>query len=281
MTSHLPASSNLLSDDDIRLFSAGSHHRLYDKLGARLGKQDEYDGVYFAVWPPNADRVSVFGDFNSWRRDANPLQLRTSSEIWEGFVPGAGDGTVYKFHIVSRSNGYAVDKVDPFGFQHQEAPQTASVVRNLGYAWGDADWMQSRSVHNSLSSPISVNEVHLGSWARVSDEGNRFLSYLEMADRLAPYVKERGFTHVQFLPAMEHPFFGLWGYQTTGYFAPASRYGSPVELMSLIDTFHQAGIGVYLDWVPSHFPNDEHALALMDGAPLYEHADPRRGFHPD
>ena len=186
MTSHLPTSSNLLSDDDIRLFSAGCHHRLYDKLGARLGKQDEHDGVYFAVWPPNADRVSVFGDFNSWRRDANPLQLRTSSGIWGGFVPGSGDRTVYKFHIVSRSNGYAVDKADPFGFQHQEAPQTASVVRNLGYAWGDADWMQSRSVHNSLSSPISVYEVHLGSWARVSDEGNRFLSYLEMADRLVP-----------------------------------------------------------------------------------------------
>ena len=182
MTSHWPASSDFLSDNDIRLFSAGRHHRLYDKLGARLGKQDEPDGVYFVVWAPNADRVSVFGDFNAWRRDANPLQLRTSSGIWEGFVPGAGDGTVYKFHIVSRSNGYAADKADPLGFQHQEAPQTASVVLDLGYAWGDADWMQSRSVHNSLSSPISVYEVHLGSWARVSNEGNRFLSYLEMAE---------------------------------------------------------------------------------------------------
>ena len=182
---------------------------------------------------------------------------------------------------MSQRNGYTVDKADPFGFQHEGAPQTASVVRSLGYAWGDADWMQARGARNSLSSPISVYEAHLGSWARVPDEGNRSLLYLEMADRLVPYVKERGFTHVQFLPVMEHPFFGSWGYQMTGYFAPTSRFGSPAELMSLIDRFHQAGIGVYLDWVPSHFPNDEYALALMDGSPIYEHPDPRRGFHPD
>ena len=281
MTSHQPAFPNLLSDDDVRLFSAGRHHRLYDKLGAHLGKQGEQNGVYFAVWAPNAERVSVFGDFNAWQSDANPLRLQTSSGIWEGFVPGAGEGAVYKYHIVSQRNGYTVDKADPFGFQHEGAPQTASVVRSLGYAWGDADWMQARGARNSLSSPISVYEAHLGSWARVPDEGNRSLLYLEMADRLVPYVKERGFTHVQFLPVMEHPFFGSWGYQMTGYFAPTSRFGSPAELMSLIDRFHQAGIGVYLDWVPSHFPNDEHALALMDGSPIYEHPDPRRGFHPD
>ena len=247
MTSRQPAFPNLLSDDDVRLFSAGRHHRLYDKMGAHLGKQGEQNGVYFAVWAPNAERVSVFGDFNAWQSDANPLRLQTSSGIWEGFVPGAGEGAVYKYHIVSQRNGYTVDKADPFGFQHEGAPQTASVVRSLGYAWGDADWMQERGGRNSLSSPISVYEAHLGSWARVPDEGNRSLLYLEMADRLVPYVKERGFTHVQFLPVMEHPFFGSWGYQMTGYFAPTSRFGSPAELMSLIDRFHQAGIGVYLD----------------------------------
>ena len=281
MTSHQPAFPNLLSDDDVRLFSAGRHHRLYDKLGAHPGKQGEQNGVYFAVWAPNAERVSVFGDFNAWQSDANPLRLQTSSGIWEGFVPGAGEGAVYKYHIVSQRIGYTVDKADPFGFQHEGTPQTASVVRSLGYAWRGADWMQARGARNSLSSPISVYEAHLGSWARVPDEGNRSLLYLEMADRLVPYVKERGFTHVQFLPVMEHPFFGSWGYQMTGYFAPTSRFGSPAELMSLIDRFHQAGIGVYLDWVPSHFPNDEHALAFMDGSPIYEHPDPRRGFHPD
>ena len=281
MTSHLPSFPNLPSDYDVRLFSVGFHYRLYHKLGAHLGKQGEQDGVYFAVWAPNAERVSVIGDFNAWQGNANPLLLQTSSGVWKGFVPGPGEGALYKYHIESQRNGYTVDKAAPFGFQHEGAPRTASVVRSLGYAWEDADWMQARGARNSLSSPISVYEAHLGSCGRVPDEGNRSLLYLEMADRLVPYVKERGFTHVHFLPVMEHSFWGSWGYQTTGYFAPTSRFGSPVELMSLIDRFHQAGIGVYLDWVPSHFPNDDYALALIDSSPIYEHPDPRRGFHPN
>ena len=252
MTSCSPESPPLMSDKDIQQFKDGQLHNLYEKLGAHPGKQGNHDGVYFAVWAPNAERVSVIGDFNEWQVEANPLSVQTSSGVWEGFVPGVGEGAVYKFNIVSRRYGLSVDKSDPVGFLHEVAPRTASVVQDLAYTWGDADWMQARGAHNSLSSPISVYEAHLGSWARDPEDGNRSLSYVEMADRLVPYVKENGFTHVQFLPVMEHPFFGSWGYQATGYFAPTSRFGSPADFMFLIDTFHQAGIGVYLDWAPAH-----------------------------
>ena len=281
MTSCSPESPPLMSDKDIQQFKDGQLHNLYEKLGAHPGKQGNHDGVYFAVWAPNAERVSVIGDFNEWQVEANPLSVQTSSGVWEGFVPGVGEGAVYKFNIVSRRYGLSVDKSDPVGFLHEVAPRTASVVQDLAYTWGDANWMQARGAHNSLSSPISVYEAHLGSWARDPEDGNRSLSYVEMADRLVPYVKENGFTHVQFLPVMEHPFFGSWGYQATGYFAPTSRFGSPADFMFLIDTFHQAGIGVYLDWAPAHFPTDRHGLSLMDGGPLYEHADPQRGYHPE
>lgn len=271
----------LLTDYDIYLFKEGNHFHLYEKMGAHMVEQDGIRGVYFAVWAPNAEAVSVIGDFNDWDNNKNPLNPRwDESGIWEGFIPNIGKGTIYKYHIRSRFNNYEVDKADPFAFYSEVPPKTASVVWDLSYEWNDQEWIKNRHRHNSQDAPISIYEVHLGSWRRVLEEGNRPLTYREMAQSLVDYVKEMGFTHVEFLPVMEHPFYGSWGYQVTGFFAPTSRYGTPQDLMYLIDCLHQAGIGVILDWVPSHFPGDEHGLIYFDGTDLYSHSDPKKGFHP-
>jgi len=274
-------SSSLLTPFDLHLFNEGKHVRLFQKFGAHLMEFDGRRGTHFAVWAPNAERVSVVGDFNGWNPDSTPLNPRDSSGVWEGFVPGLGRGGVYKYHIRSRYHMYRVDKADPYSFYNEVPPRTASIVWDLDYEWSDAEWMRSRHGRNSFESPMSIYEVHLGSWMRVPEEGNRSLSYRELAVKLADYVTDMGFTHVEFLPIMEHPFFGSWGYQITGYYAPSARFGTPQDFMHLVDYLHQRGIGVILDWVPSHFPNDEHGLAYFDGTHLYEHADPRKGFHPD
>jgi 1,4-alpha-glucan branching enzyme len=271
----------LLSPDDIYLFNQGTHYDLWHKLGARPTTDGTTAGTYFAVWAPNARSVHVTGTFNDWSKTSHPLRPHASSGIWEGFVAGAGQGTVYKYHIASRERGYSVDKADPFGFLHEVPPKTASVVWDLDYAWSDGHWMAHRGGRTNVHAPMSIYEVHLGSWKRVAAEGYRSLSYREMAAELVEHVKRHGFTHVEFLPVMEHPFFGSWGYQTTGYFAPSSRYGTPQDFKYLIDQLHQHEIGVILDWVPSHFPGDEHGLAYFDGTHLFEHEDPRQGFHPD
>jgi len=273
--------TSTLTDEDLYLFNEGSHYRLYQKLGAHARKVDGEEGCSFAVWAPNAERVTVMGDFNGWNKGSHPLRPRGHSGIWEGFIPKVGRGTLYKYHIASRYHGYRVDKTDPFALFRQVPPETASIVWDLQYDWGDRHWMENRHKHNSLASPQSIYEVHLGSWARVPEEGDRPLTYRELAKKLTDYILRLGFTHVEFLPLMEHPFSGSWGYQTTGYFAPTSRHGTPQDFMYLIDYLHQHGIGVYLDWVPSHFPTDEHGLAYFDGTHLFEHADPRQGFHPD
>jgi len=271
----------LLSDQDLSLFNEGSHFRLYEKLGAHPLTVDGVEGTYFAVWAPNAEQVFVMGTFNGWDKTSHPLRPRGRSGIFEGFIPGVGQGTLYKYHIVSRYNGYRVDKADPFAVFNEIPPKTASIVWDLTYAWGDREWMAERKSRNALDAPIAIYEVHAGSWRRVPEEGNRSLSYRELALELAEYVKRMGFTHVEFLPIMDHPFFGSWGYQVTGYFAPSGFYGIPQDLMALIDSLHQHGIGVILDWVPSHFPTDEHGLGYFDGTHLFEHADPRKGLHPD
>ena len=271
----------LFSKDDLYLFNEGTHFHLYEKLGAHRMTVDGNEGMYFAVWAPDARHVSVVGDFNRWDKGSHPLRPRGRSGIWEGFIPGVGKGALYKYHIVSRYKGYRVDKTDPFAFYDEVSPKTASVVWDLDYGWGDQDWMARRGGHNALSAPIAVYEVHLGSWMRVAEDGDRSLSYREMAPKLADYVKRMGFTHVEFLPVMEHPFYGSWGYQVTGYFAPTSRYGTPQDFMYLVDYLHQQGIGVILDWVPSHFPTDEHGPGFFDGTHLYEHAYPQKGLHPD
>ncbi len=273
--------TTLLTDQDLYLFNEGSHYCLHEKMGAHLVSRDGEPGAVFSVWAPNARSVSVVGSFNGWDPKTHRLNPRGSSGIWEGFIPGVTRGAIYKFHIESRQNGYRVDKCDPLGLLHETPPRTASVVWDLVYQWNDQDWMQKRAEHNSLRAPQSIYEVHLGSWMRVPEEGNRSLSYRETAPKLADYVNQLGFTHVEFLPVMEHPFFGSWGYQTTGYFAPTSRFGTPQDFMYLIDYLHQRGIAVILDWVPSHFPSDAHGLAFFDGTHLYEHADSRQGFHPD
>jgi 1,4-alpha-glucan branching enzyme len=271
----------LLESEDLYLFNEGSHLRLYDKLGAHPLTVQGQAGTIFAVWAPNAEQVSVMADFNGWDKSSHPLQSRGDSGIWEGFIPGVGAGTTYKYHVRSRYHGYRVDKADPFGFAHETPPHTASIVCDMAYTWGDQQWMSERRGRNALDAPIAIYEVHLGSWMRVPEESHRWLTYRELGLKLADYVQRMGFTHVEFLPVMEHPFYGSWGYQTTGYFAPTHRYGMPQDFMYLIDTLHQRGIGVILDWVPSHFPTDEHGLGYFDGTHLYEHGDPRQGFHPD
>jgi 1,4-alpha-glucan branching enzyme len=275
------AAPHLLTDQDLYLFNEGSHYRLHDKMGAHLVTHKGMAGAVFSVWAPNARSVSVVGSFNSWDPKSHRLEPRGSSGIWEGFIAGITQGALYKFHIESRSNGYSVDKADPIGLLHEKPPRTASVVWDIAYEWGDHDWMEKRGGKNSLNAPLAIYEVHLGSWMRVPEEHNRSLTYREIAPKLAEYVNRMGFTHVELLPVMEHPFYGSWGYQTTGYFAPTSRYGTPQDFMYLVDYLHQHGIGVILDWVPSHFPSDEHGLAFFDGTHLYEHADSRQGFHPD
>jgi 1,4-alpha-glucan branching enzyme len=270
-----------LSEFDLYLLAEGTHSRAYEKLGAHLSDSDGKRGVQFAVWAPNAERVSVIGDFNGWNSAANALRP-SSAGIWAGFVPDIGSGAVYKYHIESRDRRYTVDKADPYGFAAEIRPHTASRVWNLHeYSWMDHSWMANRAKNNSPSSPISTYEVHLGSWKRVPEEANRWLTYREMASLLADYVHDAGFTHVEFLPIMEHPFDGSWGYQIIGYFAPTSRFGTPSDFMYLVDYLHQHGIGVILDWVPAHFPKDEVGLGYFDGSHLYEHADPKQGEQPD
>ncbi len=271
--------SSLLTPFDIHLFNEGTHSHLYEKLGAHLSKDPE--GAWFAVWAPNADSVSVIGDFNGWNRNANTLEPREQSGIWEGFIPGVKHGALYKYHVHSRVTRAGADKADPFAVYAEQPPRQASIVWDLSYAWGDAEWLSGRLRSNGRQAPWSVYEVHLGSWMRVPEEDNRWLTYRELAPRLADYAHRLGFTHVEFMPVMEHPFYGSWGYQVTGFFAPTSRYGTPQDFMFLVDHLHQHGIGVILDWVPSHFPSDEFGLQNFDGTHLYEHADPRLGVHPD
>jgi 1,4-alpha-glucan branching enzyme len=272
---------SLITDDDLYLFNEGSHFRLYEKLGAHPLTVSGENGVYFAVWAPNAEQVSVIGDFNQWDGTRHPLRSRKDSGIWEGFIAGISKGTLYKYRIRTKYFSYVVNKADPFAFYSQVSPDTSSVVWDLDYAWGDHSWMNERHARNSMRAPMSIYEVHLGSWQRVPEENHRFLTYRELAPRLGDHVKRTGFTHVEFLPVTEHPFYGSWGYQVTGFFAPTSRYGTPQDFMYLVDYLHQLGIGVLLDWVPSHFPNDEHGLTFFDGTHLYEHEDPRQGTHPD
>jgi 1,4-alpha-glucan branching enzyme len=270
-----------LTKDDIYLFNEGTHYRLFDRLGAHLETIDGVPGTSFAVWAPDAEQVYVMGDFNGWNRTSHPLRPRENSGIWEGFVPGVGKGASYKYLVVSRYNGYRVEKADPVAFFYETPPKTASVIWDLAYDWGDKEWMATRRRRNALDAPIAIYEVHLGSWMRVAEEDNRWLTYRELAPKLAAHIRDLGFTHVEFLPVMEHPFYGSWGYQTTGYFAPTSRFGTPQDFMFLVDYLHQQGIGVILDWVPSHFPKDQHALGYFDGTHLFEHADERQGLHPD
>jgi 1,4-alpha-glucan branching enzyme len=271
---------SLLTDNDIYLFKEGTHARIYHKLGAHILSVCGVQGTHFAVWAPNAEQVSVMGDFNQWDSTRHILRPREDhSGIWEGFVPKVSQGSRYKYHIISRHHNYRIDKGDPFAFFWEAPPQTASRVWNLDYTWGDGEWMATRNQANSLDAPMAIYEVHFGSWRRIVEEDNRPLTYREMAEKLTEYVKAMGFTHVEFLPLTEHPFYGSWGYQTTGYFAPTARYGSPQDFMYLIDYLHQNGIGVILDWVPSHFPSDAHGLVYFDGTYLFEHADPKKGFH--
>ena len=272
--------NTLLTDYDLYLFAEGKHHRTYEKMGAHLREAEGAAGVQFAVWAPNAQQVSVIGDFNGWDPARDPMEPRAAG-VWERFIPGIGRGALYKYHVASRYNAYQADKADPYGFAAEIRPHTASKVWELSYEWKDQEWMEGRAGRNALDAPISIYELHLGSWARVPEEGNRWLTYREMAPKLAEYAHHMGFTHVEFMPVTEHPFDGSWGYQTVGYFAPTSRFGTPQDFMFLVETLHQSGIGVILDWVPAHFPTDVHGLGYFDGTHLYEHADPRQGQQPE
>jgi 1,4-alpha-glucan branching enzyme len=264
--------SETITDYDLHLFNEGTFLRAWDKFGGRLGRSGDIAGAFFTVWAPNAEAVSVIGDFNDWNPGSHYLNNMGSSGVWTGFVPGAAKGNTYKYFIRSRESGYTVQKTDPYGLAFEMRPKSASVLWDLDYSWGDGDWMEKRGKHNALDAPMSIYEVHLGSWRR--SDINFWLSYRDLADQLPAYVKDMGFTHVEFLPVMEHPFDGSWGYQCVGYFAPTSRFGTPQDFMYLIDRLHAQGIGVILDWAPGHFPKDEHGLAFFDGTHLYEHADP-------
>jgi 1,4-alpha-glucan branching enzyme len=272
---------SLLTDDDLHLFNEGSHFRLYEKLGSHLFTREGVDGTYFAVWAPDAKEVFVIGDFNGWHKKSHPLQPEKQSGIWEGFIPGVGRGDNYKYHICSRFHGYKVDKADPFAFLCEVPPKTGSIVWDLAYTWADGEWMANRGDSQRSDRPMTIYEMHLGSWRRLPDEQDRPLSYRELAPELAEYMQKMNFTHVEFLPVMEHPFYGSWGYESLGFFAPTSRYGSPQDFMYLVDCLHQHSIGVILEWVPAHFPSDEHGLGYFDGTYLFEHADPRQRIHPD
>jgi len=272
----------LISEYDVYLFREGKHFTLYDKLGAHVVEFNHTRGTYFAVWAPNARSVSVIGNFNAWHKEANLLQQRPDgSGIWEGFIPDVGKGEAYKYYIVSLHNGYTVEKADPVANYNEQPPKTASVVWEHRYPWNDAKWMKKRGKYNSLDSPFSVYEVHLESWKRKPEEMGRSLYYHELAEELAAYVKEMGYTHIELMPVTEYPFSGSWGYQVTGFFAPTSRFGNPDEFMYFVDYLHQHDIGIIIDWVPSHFPGDLHGLHYFDGTYLFEHQDPRQGFHPD
>lgn len=280
MTAQNKQQESFLTEFDIHLFSEGTNIRIYEKMGAHIVEQDGVKGTHFAVWAPNARQVSVIGDFNNWDASKNQLSMIGQSGIWSGFIPGIADGTIYKYYVASKVNDYAAEKCDPVGFFSEVRPKTASVVADLEkYDWKDQEWQKKRQKANGLEAPVSTYELHLGSWMRVPEDEGRWLTYRELAEKLVPYVKDMGFTHVEFMPVSEHPLDASWGYQTTGYFAVTSRYGKPEDFMYLVDQLHQAGIGVILDWVPAHFPRDGHALGLFDGTHLYDHADPRQGEH--
>ncbi len=274
-------SYSLFSDFDIDLFKAGKHFRLYEKFGSHLATVKGVKGTYFAVWAPSAEQVSVIGDFNHWVDGEHQLKVRwDSSGIWEGFIPSVENGTAYKYKIHSKNEGYISEKSDPYARRFEHPPKTASIVWDDAYQWKDKSWMRTRKKTNALDAPYSVYEVHLGSWKRHKEE-DRFLSYIELADELVNYVKEMNFTHVEFMPIMEYPYDPSWGYQITGYFAPTSRFGYPAEFKFLVDKLHESGVGIILDWVPSHFPEDAHGLGYFDGTNLYEHPDKRKGYHQD
>ena len=279
---------SIFSDDDLYLFGQGKEYRIYEKMGAHPRTVNGVRGVNFAVWAPNAQSISVIGDFNNWNRSAHPMHRRHNDlGVWESFIPGLETGALYKYAIYSRSNNYAIDKTDPYGFAMELRPQTASIVADIHqHKWQDDSWMQERPQHQQLSSPISIYEVHLGSWRHVPErhkegavEEDRYMTYRELAHALAPYVKEMGFTHVELMPITEYPYDGSWGYQVTGYYAPTSRFGTPEDFQYFVDYMHQQGIGIILDWVPSHFPKDGYALSYFDGTHLYEYADWRKGEH--
>lgn len=273
---------HVMTDFDLHLFAEGRHYRMYDQLGAHVRTLDGVVGVHFAVWAPNAMRVSVVGEFNAWDGRRHLMRNRGSTGIWELFIPDIGEGLAYKYEIKPQNGGPPFLKADPYAFASELRPKTASIIRDIsGYQWKDQQWMERRAAGDHLAAPLSIYEVHLGSWKRVPEEGNRWLTYRELAEQLVPYVKEMGYTHIELMPVTEHPFDGSWGYQTTGYFAPTSRYGRPEDFMMFVDCCHQAGIGVILDWVPGHFPDDPHGLAWFDGTHLYDHQDPRLGFHPE
>ena len=276
-----PSAISRLTDHDVYLFNEGTHFQLYDKLGAHPMARQGQQGTSFAVWAPNAEQVSVIGSFNDWNRDVHHLHQRGESGIWEGFIAESVKGTLYKYHVHSRHSDYRVDKSDPLSFFNEIPPKSASIVWDLDYEWTDREWLRTRQRTNALDAPMAIYEMHVGSWKRIAAEQNRSLSYRELALPLAEYLQQTGFTHVEFMPLTDHPFFGSWGYQTTGYFAPTGNYGTPQDLMYLIDTLHNHGIGVLLDWVPSHFPTDEQGLGFFDGTHLYEHANPQQGFQPD
>jgi 1,4-alpha-glucan branching enzyme len=272
----------LISEYDIYLFREGKHFSLHEKLGAHIIEHNGTKGTFFAVWAPNARSVSVMGNFNGWQKDANHLNRRNDdSGIWQGYVPNVGKGEAYKYCIVSQHNNYVVEKADPLANYSEQAPKTASVVWEHHYPWNDSKWMKKRKNYNSLESPFSVYEVHLESWRRKHEEDSRLLHYAELAEELTSYVKEMGYTHIELMPVAEYPFSGSWGYQVTGFYAPTSRFGNPDEFMYFVDYLHQNDIGIIIDWVPSHFPGDQHGLHFFDGTYLYEHQDPRKGYHPD
>lgn len=272
---------SLFTEFDIHLFKAGKHYKLYEKFGSHIMTLNGVEGTYFAVWAPSAKHVSVVGDFNYWVEGAHPLHVRwDSSGIWEGFIPSVGKGTTYKYKIHSNNNDIKTEKADPYARRCEHPPKTASIVWDEPYGWKDDKWMKKRKKNNALDAPFSVYEVHLGSWKKQIEE-QRFLSYVELADELVAYVKDMNFTHVELMPVMEFPYDPSWGYQLTGYFAPTSRFGYPEEFKLLIDKLHQNDIGIILDWVPSHFPEDAHGLGFFDGTHLYEHPDPKKGYHQD
>jgi len=272
----------LLSDFDLYLMGEGTHYQKYEKMGAHLAVIEGVAGVQFGLWAPNAMRASVVGDFNQWDGRTHPMRNRGPSGVWELFVPGLDEGAIYKYEIRPPSGGLPLLKSDPYGFRCELRPNTGSIVARLDrHVWNDRGWMEYRARNDWLASPVSVYEMHLGSWRRVVDEGGRWLTYAESAEQLITYLKQMGYTHVELLPVMEHPFDGSWGYQTLGYFAATSRFGAPEDFMYFVDRLHQAGIGVILDWTPAHFPSDGHGLAEFDGTHLFEHADPRQGRHPD
>jgi 1,4-alpha-glucan branching enzyme len=272
----------LLTDFELHLFAEGTWHRAYERMGAHCRCVNGIAGVHFVVWAPNAARVSVIGDFNHWDGRCHPMVNRGASGLWELFIPDLPEGMLYKYEILSRHTGALLIKADPYARYAEVRPHTASIVRDLShYVWHDHDWMAARAQWNPLTAPLAIYEVHLGSWMRMPEEGDRWLTYRELAQKLIPYAKDLGYTHLELLPVTEHPFDGSWGYQSTGYFAATSRYGHPEEFMAFVDAAHQAGLGVIIDWSPAHFPDDPHGLAAFDGTHLYDHADPRKGYHPD